>query len=179
LPVPPGVTGLDAGTAVEDGAGERSLEGVVGGVGGIGNDGLETEATGDDAAGVEGGEGGRAGVSAWIGVGIGHARQAEGGGADIGGVGGEAAEGAFEAEAPGLEECVVEAGIDGAETEQRELMTGGKGGQVLLIAVDVHDGVGGDFFRIAGGEDVRALRGVGGRQLIGSDLKTVSDLAAL
>ena len=88
--------------------------------------------------------GAKAGVCAGIGIGKAVARQLVAGGAHISCVGGEVAELALQAERPGVESGVAEGAVDAAEVERADRAALGEGGHVLLIAVHIHDGVGGD-----------------------------------
>ncbi len=83
-------------------------------------------------------------------------RQEEPLGSDVGGVRGESADLTLKAEGPGLEEAVAEAAVDGAEVEQGQLVSGRESGEIILIAINVEDGVGGNLLRIAAREDVLA-----------------------
>ena len=119
-----GIACLDGGAVLDDGALERSLQGVVAGVGGSLDDLFGAEAADGVAVGAEEGVAGKAGAGSGVGIGKVGAREAYGCGSDVGGVGGQLAEGALEAEGPGLEIAIAEAAVDAGEVQRSELRSG-------------------------------------------------------
>ena len=168
----PGVAGLESWAAVGHGAGERRLQRVVGGVR-IGDDDVHDTDAADDIAGlVEARVGRELLCGSRIGVGVGVARQLFRGSAHIGRVGSQVAEFTLHAQRPGVKLGVAKGEVDTAEVERAD-HAALRGGQVLLVAVNVHDGVGGNIFWAAAGKDVCAIGRVGVRQLRRADGETV------
>ena len=114
---------------------QRGLQGVVGGVGGAGDDVLGAKAADDVSRLVELGVGSEARARASVAVEEAHPRQLGGGRSNVGRVGYQVAEMAFQAESPGLKVGVAEAGIDAIDGQRSDQVGGRERGQILLVAI--------------------------------------------
>ena len=107
--------------------------------------------------------------------GIGDTRQLVCSGSDIAEIAGKIAKLSLKAKRPGIQCGVVKPGVDSTQVQIADAVAGREGGHLLLVAVDVHDGIRCDGFGVSSGKDIGSGSRVDRGQLIRRDLKAVVD----
>src|ERR1700729_3672791 len=157
----PGVTGRKAGSAAANVSGERALKRVIGGMRGGRDEALEPKAADRHTRRIKPRMTGKLRPCAGISIRKTGSRQLYSRRSNIVQISCQGSKGPFQTCSPGIKGAVAERSIDSAKAKRTHRMAWGKSGNVVLIAINIHDCVGCYILCIATRKDIYASRCIG------------------